>query len=238
MAPVPAAKPVRAVRVASLVRIGIAVIGALTAAVIIGLATWTHASTRGARWPAAPGQSEDLADVPASAVALVLGAEVYSDGSPSAYLQARLDLAADLWAQGKVRVLIVSGAEAHDGQVSAMARYLVARGVPAGRIVQDPYGFDTYDSCARARRIYGVDDVTVVSQAYHLPRALTLCRSLGLTARGVGDVSMRTPYPVTWLLGTAREYAANVKMVVDLVSGRDPVLGPTSDEVQRALATG
>ena len=69
----------------------------------------------------------------------------------------------------------------------AMRRYLVDAGVPADKVVADYAGFDTYDSCSRAQRIFGVDRLTVVTQDYHLPRAVATCRALGLDAdRGRG----------------------------------------------------
>jgi len=70
-----------------------------------------------------------------------------------------------------------------------MADYLVAHGIPAAKVVRDFAGRDTYDSCARAKRIFGVEHLTVVTQTYHLPRAVATCRALGLDAIGVGTPS-------------------------------------------------
>ena len=72
-----------------------------------------------------------------------------------------------------------------------MRRYLVEAGVPADRVVADHAGFDTYDSCSRAQRVFGVERLTVVTQDYHLPRAVATCRALGLDVVGVGDASFR-----------------------------------------------
>jgi len=113
--------------------------------------------------------------------------------------------------------------------------WLVENGVPADAVVRDFAGRDTYDSCVRARRIFGVDRALVVSQGYHLPRAVTTCRAVGLDAEGVGDWTART-YASVWAAGERREKLAASKAVIDVVSGRDPVLGPAKTSVRDALA--
>jgi len=80
-----------------------------------------------------------------------------------------------------------------------------------------------------------VQRVLVVSQGYHLPRAVTTCRAVGLDAEGVGDWTARS-YPAQWSAGERREKLAAAKTVVDLVTGRDPVLGPAETSVRDALA--
>src|SRR4051794_29302212 len=82
---------------------------------------------------------------------------------------------------------------------------------------------------------FGVQGVLVVSQGYHLPRAVTTCRAVGLDAEGVGDWTARS-YPARWSAGERREKLAAAKTVVDLVTGRDPVLGPAETSVRDALA--
>jgi vancomycin permeability regulator SanA len=106
--------------------------------------------------------------------------------------------------------------------------------VPAERIVMDRAGLDTYDSCVRARRIFGVQDLVIVSQSYYLPRAVGTARRLGLRAYGVGDeTARRRGYP--WWRGLVRDQVACVKTVWDLASRRDPVLGPPDPAVRNAL---
>ena len=97
-------------------------------------------------------------DVPPAPVALVLGAKVYPDGTPSAFLAARLDLAKRLFEAGKVRVILVSGDNMAPeyNEPDAMRDYLIQAGVPADKVIADYAGFDTYDSCARALRIFNV----------------------------------------------------------------------------------
>ncbi|MET7420118.1 ElyC/SanA/YdcF family protein [Dactylosporangium sp. NPDC005555] len=175
--------------------------------------------------------------VPVAPVALVFGAQVYADGTPSPFLEARLDLARRLFDAGKVKVLLVSGDNMrHEyDEPTAMRAWLMAHGVPDAKIVRDYAGFDTYDTCARAKRIFGVTKVTVVTQSFHLPRAVMVCRHLGLDAAGVGDDSV-SKYTKVWQANARREYPASVKVVYDVVSGRDPVyLGRHETGVEDAL---
>lgn len=151
---------------------------ALTAAVA-GSVAWVRTASDGHIFTAE--------EVPPAPVALVLGAQVYEDGTPSPFLAARLDIARRLLETGKVRAILVSGDHMSWGynEPGGMFRYLTTAGVPAGKVVLDHAGFDTYDSCSRARRVFGVRQAIVVTQAFHLPRAVTLCRRLGVDASGV-----------------------------------------------------
>jgi vancomycin permeability regulator SanA len=102
-------------------------------------------------------------------------------------------------------------------------------------VVLDYAGFDTYDSCARARRIFGVRQAIVVTQGFHITRAVTLCRHLGIDASGVGDESVRFETAI-WYRGVIREDGACVKAVWDMATGRDPVyLGRHETGVEDAL---
>nr|WP_296063782.1 ElyC/SanA/YdcF family protein [uncultured Actinoplanes sp.] len=180
------------------------------------------------------------AAVPAAPVALVLGAQVSSDGTPSAYLAARLDLAKRLLDAGKVKAILLSGDHSRwdYDEPGAMEVYLIARGVPAHRIVLDYAGFDTYDSCARARRIFGVRRAIVVTQSFHIDRAVALCRHLGVDASGVGDESVKR-MTLMWDRNLIRERGAMVKAVYDALSGRDPaLLGRRETGVDDALRAG
>jgi vancomycin permeability regulator SanA len=209
------------------------------AALCVAVAVLTMAS--GHLWvrTAAAGRTYPESSVPAAPVALVLGAEVYPDGTPSPFLVARLDIARRLLADGKVRAILLSGDHGRweYNEPGAMAQWLRTHGVPAQRIVVDYAGFDTYDSCARARRVFGVRKAIVVTQTYHLDRAVALCRTLGVDASGVGDDSVRI-YRQPWRNSVIRERGAVVKAVYDVLSRRDPVfLGryePGVDEAVRA----
>jgi vancomycin permeability regulator SanA len=209
-------------------------------ALALGLAVLAMAG--GSLWVrgVAAGQVYDESTVPAAPVALVLGAQVYPDGTPSAYLAARLDLAKRLLDAGKVRAILLSGDHARweYDEPGVMAVYLMARGVAPQQIVLDHAGFDTYDSCARARRIFGVRRAIVVTQTFHVGRAVALCRSLGVDATGVGDDSVRWMTGI-WQRNQLRERLAVVKAVADVTSGRDPVLlGRHETSVEEALRAG
>ena len=174
--------------------------------------------------------------VPPAPVALVLGAQVYPSGRPSPFLAARLDLAHRLYRDGKVRVVLVSGDNMAPeyNEPDAMRNYLINAGMPPEAVIADYAGFDTYDSCARARRIFGVESLVLVTQGYHLPRAVATCRALGVDATGVGDYTQQ--HTRSWRRGAVRDQLACVKTVIDLVTGRDPVLGPRETSVDEALA--
>jgi len=210
--------------------VGFLVLAAVAASALAvgGAGVWTSTTARGRLF--APGA------VPAHDAAIVFGAEVYPDGTPAPFTAARLDLGARLYAAGKARVLVVSGDNRpeHNRETEAMSRYLQGKGVPASRIVQDPWGVDTYDTCIRARDVYGLGSAILVSQAYHLPRAITACVSLGVDAVGVGDTTVenRDFYPY----GVAREFPANVKLAWNVWARSAPaVAGPRSAAVADAL---
>ncbi|MCW2811068.1 MAG: hypothetical protein JWP61_1526 [Friedmanniella sp.] len=207
-------------------------VAALAAAVAVGGAVLFVRRT-------AAGHLFTETDVPPAPVALVLGAQVNPDGTPSAFLAGRLDLAQRLLDAGTVQVILVSGDNmaVEYNEPEAMRDYLVGAGVPAARIVLDHAGFDTYDSCVRARRIFGVTDLVVVTQDYHLPRAVATARRLGLRASGVGDHTARRNARA-WRRGAARDQVACVKTVIDLLSRREPVLGPPEPGVVDALRAG
>ena len=158
-------------------------------------------------------------------VGLVLGAQVKPDGTPSGFLAARLDLARRLYDAGRIQTIIVSGNHSADeyNEPVAMLNYLTRAGVPADRVITDPGGFDTYQSCLRARQIYGLSQLIMVTQSYHLPRAVATCRALGIDAIGVGDDSARQ-YRVSWWRGTVRDQLACVKTIADLATRLDTTI--------------
>jgi vancomycin permeability regulator SanA len=213
------------------VRVG-AALGLATLAVALGMHAYLNWSTRHWRYDA-------VDTVPPAPVALVLGSKVNPDGTPSAFLARRLDLAVALYRRGTVRAILASGdngSRRYD-EVTAMIRYLRVAGIPASRIVGDYAGFDTWDSCTRAHRIFGVDRAVVVTQRFHLPRAVRLCRRAGVTAFGLGDDSSRDFPQLTRRL-ELRELLAGVKAGWTLLARPDPrFLGPREVGVDRATAT-
>lgn len=118
-----------------------------------------------------------------SKIALILGAGVRPNGEPSWILKSRLDTGFELYKSGKVKVLIVSGDNRFENynEPKAMKEYLLAAGVPESDIVEDFAGRRTLDSCWRAKNVFKANSVTVVTQAFHAPRSVFLCESVGLT---------------------------------------------------------
>jgi SanA protein len=149
----------------------------------------------------------DLAQAPAQPIAIVFGAGVWANGQLSSVLADRVDTAIDLYRAGKVRKLLMTGDNrfAWYNEPGAMAQYAQERGVPAEDIVYDYAGRRTYDSCYRARHIFGIERAILVTQEFHLSRAVYTCRRLGI--EGVGAIADRQPYgSIAWF--TAREMPA------------------------------
>ncbi|GGR18725.1 SanA/YdcF family protein [Streptomyces aurantiogriseus] len=175
-------------------------------------------------------------DAPRTEVAVVFGAGLWA-GEPSPYLAHRLDAAAELYREGRVKVVLVTGDNSREDydEPDAMRAYLTEHGVPDGRIVSDYAGFDTWDSCVRAKKIFGVDRAVLISQGFHIRRAVALCQAAGVESYGVGVAAV---HDVTWYYGGAREIFAAGKAALDAVFEPDPrFLGPKEPGVARALAT-
>lgn len=174
------------------------------------------------------------AGVPAAPVVIVFGAGLV-DGRPSPYLAHRLDTAAALYRAGRVRAVLVTGDNGTRdyNEPAAMRGYLAGHGVPVDRVVLDYAGFDTWDSCDRARRIFGVERAVLVSQGFHIRRAVALCEAAGVASYGV---AVPEPHDATWYYGGVREVGAAMKAAVDAAVRPDPVLGPKETGVARALA--
>ena len=179
------------------------------------------------------------AQVPAEPVGIVFGAGVQGD-QPGSYLQGRLDLALQLWHAGKFKVFLVTGDNSTPtyNEPKAMRDYLMAHGVPEDRIVLDYAGFDTWQSCDRAKRIFGVSKAILVSQSFHVPRAIYLCRAAGIEAYGVGDPNGLQEGPATeWIRDNLREVAASFNAVYQATVRPDPeFLGPKDDGIAHDLA--
>lgn len=141
---------------------------------------------------------------------LVLGAGLKPDGSPSDMLRDRLAFACDLWEEGVSDTVLVSGDRASESydEVTAMKNYLLAHGVPEEAILEDPKGYSTSESLKRAKDVFGYENVVVVTQRYHLYRALYIAQKTGLDAKGVNS----DPYTYRGqVLRDIREFAARIK---------------------------
>lgn len=126
-------------------------------------------------------------DVPATRVAIVFGAGLLRDGSAGPVLSDRMLTAVNLYQAGKVEKILVSGdnRELSYNEPEAGRQYALERGVPDEDIVLDYAGRRTYDTCYRAKHIFGVDEAILITQEFHLPRALTLCNWFGVDSVGV-----------------------------------------------------
>lgn len=153
---------------------------AVPLAIVFCVSTWVWARGRML-------EREDLAELGTAPVAIVLGAGVRADGEPTDALADRLEQALALYRQHQVRKLLLTGDHGtpeHD-ETNCMRRWMQERGVPGEDVFCDHAGFSTHDSFARARRIFGVEHAIVVTQGFHLPRALYTARALGIDAHGV-----------------------------------------------------
>jgi SanA protein len=167
------------------------------------------------------------AEVPQERVALVLGARVYANGRLSGMLRDRVETAVALYQAGKVDKLLMSGdnSSLDYNEPDAMAAHAIAMGVPPEDIQPDYAGRRTYDSCYRARAIFGAESVVIVTQAFHLPRALFLCNQLGVEAVGVAaDQRRYDPRSLAW--SETREVPATFFALLDVIRRAEPaVLG-------------
>lgn len=117
---------------------------------------------------------------------MVLGASVRSDGTPSPILKNRLDAASVLYEEGAAPKILLSGDDGQNeyNEVAVMKSYLVDAGIPGEDIVTDHAGFSTYETVYRAKAVFCVDSAIVVTQKYHLYRALYGCERMGIEATG------------------------------------------------------
>ncbi len=128
-----------------------------------------------------------ITDVPAKRVAIVFGAGLYRDGRPTPVLRDRVATAAKLYFDGKVEKILMSGDNrfVYYNEPGAMREYALSLGVPDEVIVLDYAGRRTYDTCYRAIQIFEVPEAILVTQQFHLPRAIMTCNALGLKSFGV-----------------------------------------------------
>lgn len=179
-----------------------------TLLIIIACNCWLLAANR-ARISAAS------TDVPARTVALVLGTAPRVGQWKNLFFEGRMDAAAQLWRAGKARHLLVSGDNSrHDyDEPTAMRDALIARGVPARAITLDYAGFRTLDSLVRAREVFGLRDIIVITDRWHQPRALFLAAAAGLDALGVSSADL--PWSMSGKT-RVREWLSRVKAVADV----------------------
>jgi len=168
-----------------------------------------------------------VGEAPPRRVAIVFGAGLRRDGSPTSILRDRVATAADLYFKGKVEKLLMSGDNrfVNYNEPAAMREYAISLGVPETAIVLDYAGRRSYDTCYRASAIFGVKEALLVTQKFHLPRVVFLCNMLGV--QGIGVEANRVYYrKISRLYWNLRELPATLRALLDVYITKPlPVLG-------------
>ena len=166
-------------------------------------------------------------NAPSSRLAIVFGAGLRRDGSPTAILRDRVETAADLYFSGKVEKILMSGDNRFEyyNEPESMRQYALSLGVPDAAIAVDYAGRRTYDTCYRAKAIFGAREALLVTQKFHLPRAIFLCNALGLKSYGIEANNIRYR-KISLLIWNFREQIATLGAFIDVfLSNPVPVLG-------------
>jgi SanA protein len=183
----------------------------------IGARWYIHSNAKGRVY-------SDVSKIPASRVAMVLGAGIRPDGQLSLLLKDRVNTAIDLYRARKVDKLLMSGDNrfTHYNEPERMKEYAIGRGVPAADIVCDYAGRRTYDSVYRAKHIFGIDKMVIISQEFHLDRAIFLSNRIGIDATGLAADQLGH----NTLRATTREMPACLACLIDIyVITPHPVMG-------------
>jgi len=169
----------------------------------------------------------NIAEIPSYRVAIVFGAGLQRDGTPSPVLRDRVAAAVQLYQAGKVEKVLMSGDNrfVDYNEPGAMYNYAVELGMPAEDIVLDYAGRRTYDTCYRAKVIFNLKDAILVTQTYHQARALYTCNLLGLPSIGYA-ADLRTYHPSSYFFWNLREIPATFMALLDIWFRHPiPVLG-------------
>ncbi len=163
-----------------------------------------------------------MVQIPKNRVGLVLGtSKRLTDGQPNPYYIYRINATIELFRAGKIDFILVSGdnGSRYYNEPNTFKKDLVKSGIPEEKIFLDYAGFRTLDSMVRAKSIFGLDSVTVISQEFHIERAIYLAEKKGLNAIGFNakDVSGNQGLQVR-----LREYLARVKVFLDLLLNTQP----------------
>lgn len=162
-----------------------------------------------------------------SKIAIVFGAGLKRDGSPTVVLKDRILTAVDLYKANKVEKILMTGDNRFDDydEPTAMAKFAIENGIPQEDIVLDFAGRSTYDSCYRARNIFDINQAILVTQSYHLPRAIFICKELGLDSVGVA-ADRRKYMRSSLLFWYLREIPASAAAIFDVWLFKPlPILG-------------
>jgi SanA protein len=169
----------------------------------------------------------NIQSVPPAPVAIVFGAGLWRDGTPTAVLRDRIATASELYFSGKVQKILMSGDNSYAdyNEPAAMQQYAISLGVPEQAIVLDYAGRRTYDTCYRAQAIFGLQHAILVTQRFHLPRALYTCNAVGIKAVGVpADKQVYRMSSAAWW--NLRELPATITALLQVhITHPTPILG-------------
>jgi vancomycin permeability regulator SanA len=180
---------------------------------VTGLYTWPRTYT--------------VDNAPARRAAIIFGAGLTRDGTPTTVLRNRVEVGAQLYFAGKVEKLLMSGDNrfVYYNEPEAMRQYALQLGVPDADIVLDYAGRRTYDTCYRARDIFQLSEVILVTQGFHLPRAVYTCNMLGVDAIGIAS-DLDYYRKVSRFYWNTREMAATLSALIEIhITHPLPVLG-------------
>ncbi|GJD19988.1 hypothetical protein RIVM261_049440 [Rivularia sp. IAM M-261] len=151
--------------------------------------------------------------VPQQRIAIVFGAGLLPDGKPTPFLSDRVEAAVNLYHLKRVQKLLMTGdnSKVSYNEVRSMQQYAHNLGVPMKDIALDYAGFSTYESCYRAHQVFGVHQAVVITQNYHLPRAVYTCHQLGVEVVGLGTPDIEIYGLWGMIPDLRREMLANVK---------------------------
>ncbi len=154
---------------------------------------------------------------------IVLGAGLAKDNTPSLFLKDRLDTAIELYKKGVSNRVLMSGdhGDQYHNEVRVMKEYAVEHGVPREHVFMDHAGFTTYDTMYRARDVFQVKSCVVVTQAYHLPRAIYTARGLGLDAVGYSS-NVHISDEMNYIVYELREFLARIKSIWSVITEPEP----------------
>lgn len=161
-------------------------------------------------------------DIPVNRVGLVLGtAKMLRNGQRNLYFQYRIDATVQLYQKGKIEFVLVSGDNSRStyDEPTDFKNELIIRGIPSKKIYLDYAGFRTLDSVVRAKEIFGLQQLTIISQQFHNERAIFIAEQQSMQAIGFNARDISGRYGIRVQM---REYLARVKLMLDIILGVDP----------------
>jgi len=165
---------------------------------------------------------DTVADVPTKKVGLLLGTGKLIRGKwINLFYKYRIEAAVSLYKAGKVKYILISGDNSREGydEPTSMKEDLMKAGIPESAIVLDYAGFRTLDSIVRCKKVFGEEDIIIISQKFHNERAIYLAESNDMNALAYNAQDTKGKYGLKTHL---REYLARVKMHLDIWFGKDP----------------